>query len=325
MISFCVQELEKERNFLFESAKRSKELLKEKEERLRILEEELERDNDLTTPSQLEESNEEKMRDMSEQIAALQYNMKSLTQANEQKISELNAALQLKEEELQAKSLKVSQLQEELEAAKMQLDQAHLRRLAESRKELEEMEALTLRQTTFESVNKILGLEKELRKTQAECEKLRSKASSALINEEKCRDLETKLVLHKDLEQRLAVLEAENRMLKDRRSSMASSVASGQSSSTSLAKGILEKTLQLTHMQEALSQLKVDLRMKTEEMQSWKDRTESAEAKLKNTAVEKDQMEGELLKSQEQLKLAKLQMAALQAQLKTIPSNTPNE
>lgn len=300
-----VKSLETERDYLFESAKNSKESLSFALVEIESLKEKL--SNSSRTMSIPED--QERISELERTVRTLRLQLDSSRQTHQQAITETNAKLQSAMAEISEKNSKIDRLQAEVEEITAKFDEAQIHLLMSAKRASKDRDTEALQKVTFAKVNDAHQLELEHRKLVAENEQLKRTAGSAKILEERLRDLQFQLCSQRQIEQRLATLETENQVLKQK-----AEQGAHQTGPVSL-KSAMEKTIQITKFQEELGELRGSMRAKDSEIDTMKAHIEQLRVSMEKSDAATKAKDFELSQTSEQLRLARLEILMLKDQL----------
>lgn len=300
-----VKSLETERDYLFESAKQSKESLSVALVEIGSLKGRL--SSGSRTMSRPED--QERISELERTVRSLKLELDSSRQTHQQAITEKDTKLRTAEVEINEKNSKIELLQAEIEEITAKFDKAQIDLLMSAKRASEDRNTEVLQKVTFSKVNDAHQLEVEHRKLIAENEQLKRTAGSSKILEERLRDLQFQLSTQRQIEQRLATLETENQALKQK-----AEQGPSQTGPVSL-KSAMEKTIQITRLQEELGELRGSLRAKDSEIDTMKTRIEQLRVSMDKSDAGTKAKEFELSQASEQLRLARLEISMLKDQL----------
>lgn len=244
-------------------------------------------------------------RKLQNELSNVETKFKSLEEESTQKLADLI-------EQLTRSTGLVQQLTERLEAAQVEIDQAHIRSLSTAASNSQEEDFRVLQGTVFEKVNEVATLDRDMRRLQAENERLRGSFTANLVLEERCRELEVQLALKRDVEQRMAKIEAENRILKERGGRP--SIVSPVESPTSTIRSLMKQTLEMDQLQEQISSLKAEVKMKSVELEDVRQSQLTMKTELESAKEVSLQHEREAKQAAERLRLALLEIETLKSQ-----------
>lgn len=299
-----IKGLETERDYLFESAKKSKEALKTAQEEVEELREKLStRSKAISRPE-----DQERIAELERNVRRLRLELESSNQTYQHTIEEKDVRLQSTGAELVEKNSKIEQLQAEIEEITVKLDEAQIHLLMSAKRASEDRDTESLQKVTFAKVNDAHQLEVEHRKLVAENEQLKRAAGSAKILEERLRDLQFQLSNQRQIEHRLTALESENQTLKQK------AEQSGNTGPVSM-KSMMEKTIQITKLQEELGELRGSIKAKDSEIETMKHQIEQLRLSIGKSDASTKAKDAELSQANEQLGLARLEIAMLKDQL----------
>lgn len=297
---------------LFDNLKAAKEELKGLEAKLRECERsKLQVKQELS--ALLEAANEDiitKGRKLTESL--LKYNnWDAETKAAIQGLMETNESL---DSQLGEKNKVVESLSKEANELRIQVEQLQLQTISHRKDESRKQDEIDLQQNILERLGSSSKTEQLIRKLQLENQNLKQQASAIGVFEERLHDMQMKLDSAKDLQGRLAKLEAENAQLTTSTTSSDISNALNIGSWKAL-KNLMEKVVETTKLKEDISELRGSLGHKELEFADAKAEVEHVTKQLETEKKCRLEAESRVVGILEKLKLQSIEIAQLKEAL----------